>query len=64
MLIVDAVRNVVEHHHDNVGIRDAIFVQNLISMADVRLMAVILPLAASSNQNSPIRSVVWQRIEV
>lgn len=45
---------IVVHHDDDVRVWDAILVQDLVGVADVRLMSVVVPAVGARNEHSPV----------
>ena len=56
------VSNVVVHHHDDPIIRDPVSVDDLVSVADVGLVAVVEPPVTPGHQEDPQISVLQSKI--
>lgn len=48
------VCNIIIHHHDDVGIRNTILMQDLIGMANIWLMSIVIIAIGTSNEYCPV----------
>ena len=51
---------IVVHHHDDVRIRNAVLVHDLVGVTNIGLMPVVVPAVGASDEHGPVLSILGQ----